>query len=100
MTSAPNRRWFRFSLRTLFVVVTLTACALPWIVNDLERIVFVAGVVLLCVAVGLGGAILFFGVFMGGCWFVGWLVRSTLPRTKSVCPPTVSGDQRGAVIAS
>ena len=25
MTTAPRRRWFRFSLRTLFVVVTITA---------------------------------------------------------------------------
>jgi hypothetical protein len=25
MTPAPNRRWFRYSLRTLFVVVTLSA---------------------------------------------------------------------------
>jgi hypothetical protein len=25
MTFAPKRRWFRFSLRTLFVVVTVTA---------------------------------------------------------------------------
>jgi len=27
---APKRRWFRFSLRTLFVVVTVFACALGW----------------------------------------------------------------------
>ena len=35
MTSPPNRRWFKFSLRTLFVVVTVVACwlgyAIPWI---------------------------------------------------------------------
>lgn len=35
MTPAPKRRWFRFSLRTLFVVVTVLACwlgyAIPWI---------------------------------------------------------------------
>ena len=28
MTAAPNRHWFRFSLRTLFVVVTLVAIGL------------------------------------------------------------------------
>jgi len=28
--TAPNRRWFRFSLRTLFMVVTLVAGALAW----------------------------------------------------------------------
>jgi hypothetical protein len=30
MTSAPKRRWFRFSLRTLFVVVTVGA-VLSWL---------------------------------------------------------------------
>ena len=32
MTPAPKRRWFRFSLRTLFVVVTMfgVACWLGW----------------------------------------------------------------------
>ena len=30
MTPASNRRWFRFSLRTLFVVVTLVCIALGW----------------------------------------------------------------------
>jgi hypothetical protein len=28
--TAPRRRWFRFSLRTLFVVVTVLACWLSW----------------------------------------------------------------------
>ena len=31
MTAPPKRRWFRFSLRTLFVVVTLAAVPLGWI---------------------------------------------------------------------
>src|SRR4051812_27174232 len=30
MTSAPNRRWFRFRLRTLFVMVTVFGCSLAW----------------------------------------------------------------------
>ncbi len=35
MTPAPKRRWFRFSLRTLFVVLTLAAL-LPWIAVNLN----------------------------------------------------------------
>jgi hypothetical protein len=37
MTPAPKRRWFRYSLRTLFVVVTAVCCWLGWqakMVND------------------------------------------------------------------
>ena len=30
MDSQPRRHWFRFSLRTLFVLVTLVACWLGW----------------------------------------------------------------------
>jgi hypothetical protein len=30
MTDQPRRRWFRFGLRTLFVVVTLLCCYLAW----------------------------------------------------------------------
>lgn len=30
MTAAPKRRWLSFSLRTLFVVVTVVACWLGW----------------------------------------------------------------------
>lgn len=35
MTPALKRRWLRFSLRTLFVVLTVAACCLGWIVNQL-----------------------------------------------------------------
>jgi hypothetical protein len=35
--TAPRRRWFRFSLRTLFVVVTLLACWLAWNRSLVER---------------------------------------------------------------
>jgi hypothetical protein len=35
MTPAPKRRWLRFSLRTMFVVVTVAAC---WIGYDLNWI--------------------------------------------------------------
>ncbi len=40
MTPAPKRRWLRFSLRTLFVVVTVLGCWLGWDlkwVNDRQR---------------------------------------------------------------
>jgi hypothetical protein len=37
MTCAPQRRWFRFSLRTLFVVVTVIACWLGWNVQIVRR---------------------------------------------------------------
>jgi hypothetical protein len=37
MTSAPKRRWFRFSLRTLFVVVTVIACWLGWNVHVVRQ---------------------------------------------------------------
>src|SRR5688572_26854602 len=30
MTDQPRLRWFRFGLRTLFVVVTLLCCYLAW----------------------------------------------------------------------
>jgi hypothetical protein len=30
MTPAPNRRWFRFSLRTMFLVATVLCIALGW----------------------------------------------------------------------
>ena len=30
MTASPKRRWFRFGLQTMFVVVTLIACWLGW----------------------------------------------------------------------
>ena len=34
----PSRRWFRFSLRTMFVVVTLLAVAAAWIGYNLNWI--------------------------------------------------------------
>jgi hypothetical protein len=37
MTTAPKRRWFRFSLRTLFVVVTVAALFLGWIGVSLKQ---------------------------------------------------------------
>jgi hypothetical protein len=37
VTPAPHRRWFRFSLRTLFVVVTVFACWLGWNVNAVQK---------------------------------------------------------------
>jgi hypothetical protein len=37
MTPAPKRRWLRFSLRTLFVVVTVFACWLGWNVNRVRQ---------------------------------------------------------------
>jgi hypothetical protein len=33
MTPAPKRRWFQFSLRTLFVVVTVLCVWLAWNIN-------------------------------------------------------------------
>jgi hypothetical protein len=38
MSPAPKRRWFRFSLRTLFVVVTFWATGLPFIAPLVSRI--------------------------------------------------------------
>jgi hypothetical protein len=43
MTPAPKRRWFRFSLRTLFVVVTVLGCWLGYELNWVrERRLFIA----------------------------------------------------------
>jgi hypothetical protein len=36
MSETPKRRWFRFSLRTLFVVVTVAAIAVGWVVYHLD----------------------------------------------------------------
>ena len=36
--TAPNRRWFRFSLRMLFVVLALVSLPLCWIAYDLHWI--------------------------------------------------------------
>jgi len=38
MSEAPKRRWFRFSLRTMFVVVTLVAVFLAWLGWELSYI--------------------------------------------------------------
>jgi hypothetical protein len=38
MTSAPKRRWFRFSLRTLLVVVTVLGSVLGWVTWNLNWI--------------------------------------------------------------
>jgi hypothetical protein len=36
--AAPNRRWFQFGLRTLFMVVTLLAAAC-WVFVDRQRLI-------------------------------------------------------------
>lgn len=38
MTRAPKRRWFRFSLRALFVVVTACALFLGWLSWNLPKV--------------------------------------------------------------
>jgi hypothetical protein len=38
MTTAPNRRWFCFSLRTLFVGMTVVGCLLGWLAYNLNWI--------------------------------------------------------------
>lgn len=38
MTTAPKHRWFAFSLRTLFVVVTVVGIGLGWVVYQLNWI--------------------------------------------------------------
>ena len=37
-TTKPNRRWFRFNLRTLFVVVTLFGLVGVWMANQMKWI--------------------------------------------------------------
>jgi hypothetical protein len=37
MTTTPKRRWFAYSLRTLFVVVTVFGCALGWQLNWIHQ---------------------------------------------------------------
>jgi hypothetical protein len=37
MTPAPKGRWFRFSLRTLFVVVTVFGCWMGYEVNWIRQ---------------------------------------------------------------
>jgi hypothetical protein len=36
MTAVPNRRWFHFSLRTMFVVVTLVAVPIAWLGAEIQ----------------------------------------------------------------
>ena len=43
MTPAPKRRWFRFSLRTLFVVMTVFACWLGYEINWIRQRHIVVG---------------------------------------------------------
>ena len=38
MSPAPKRRWFRFSLRTMFIVVTVFGCLLGWLSYELNWI--------------------------------------------------------------
>ncbi|MGD9723449.1 MAG: hypothetical protein AB7E98_19875 [Pirellulales bacterium] len=38
MNPAPKRRWFAFSLRTVFAAVTVFACLVGWIVYNLNWI--------------------------------------------------------------
>jgi hypothetical protein len=38
MDDKPRRIWFRFSLRTLFVLITLFACTMGWIAHSLNWI--------------------------------------------------------------
>jgi hypothetical protein len=38
MTAAPKRRWFRFSLRTVFVVVTLVAVGIAWMQSQVKTV--------------------------------------------------------------
>lgn len=38
MTPAAKRRWFRLSLRTLFVLVTAMACCIGWVIDQLNWI--------------------------------------------------------------
>jgi len=37
MTSAPNRRWFQFSLGTLFLIVTVVCCWLGYQLNWIRQ---------------------------------------------------------------
>ena len=37
MNTAPTRRWFRFSLRTLFVVMTVFGCWLGWNLRQVRQ---------------------------------------------------------------
>src|SRR5262245_55242507 len=37
MTNTPPRRWFSFSLRTLFVVVTVLGCWLGWQLREMRE---------------------------------------------------------------
>ena len=38
MTAEPRRHWFRFSLRTLLIVITLASCSMAWVAYQLNWI--------------------------------------------------------------
>jgi len=38
MNVAPRRRWFRFSLRSMFVAMTLLACLAGWLGRNVKQV--------------------------------------------------------------
>ena len=37
--TTPRRRWFRFSLRTLFVLIGVCGCVLAWVAGDVTAVI-------------------------------------------------------------